>query len=85
MDKKILDEIYKKIVYPSEAVQKQILVSEKKMQEKYKSIQLSEIDRENLLNIFMDCEQEVRKELFAIGFRFGIDVMLDYLKNDVIE
>lgn len=85
MTGKILNEIYDTIIYPSEKLQKLILIAEEKMKENSKSIGISDSDKEVLWDIFVDSEQEIRKALFLTGFRLGLDVMVDYLKNDVTE
>ncbi len=85
MNRNILDEIYETIIYPSEEIQSLILTVEKQLQERWESLEIPDTDKENLMDIFVDNEQEVRKAIFSAGFRLGLDVMMDYLKNNPAE
>lgn len=85
MNRNILDEIYERILYPSEEIQSLILAAERQMQERWEALNIPDTDKENLMDIFVDNEQKVRKAIFSAGFRLGLDVMLEYLKSNPDE
>lgn len=80
MNRNILDKIYERVLYPSEEIQSLVLAAERQLQERWEALKIPDTDKENLMDIFVDNEQKVRKAIFSAGFRLGLDVMLEYLK-----
>lgn len=72
MGKDILDTIYKKLVYPSEEIQKIFSESEKRVAARWNEVSESELNREEVHNIFLEEEDKIRQELFVRGMKYGV-------------
>ncbi len=81
MDERILEQIYETMIYPSEELQNMILVMEKEMKKKRGTMKISDLDREELLDSFLEAEQEIRKAIFGLGVKFGIKLMMECSKE----